>query len=386
MFITVITFIIVLSVLVLVHELGHFWVARRYGLRPREFGFGFKPRALGIYKTADGKWKISHGSREVTDAVDTIYSINWIPLGGFVDLGEDEEPGENSNHFGNKPIWQRAAILLAGVTMNIVLAMVIFSFGFMVGLPQQLPEDGINGAIIKNHQVQVLEVLPDSPAKSAGLKTGDIILSVDGVKINFASSLMEYTNKRVGDDLTYIIKRGREKIEKKIKPEIIKDTGMGGVGIAIAEIGTVRYPIHLAIWNGIKITCFLTVAIFMAFCGLIKGLFVGQGLGDSIGGPVRIAEVTAQAAQMGFAYLLNFTAILSINLAILNGLPFPALDGGRILFLIIEKIKGRPVKRELEGTIHYIGFALLMVFVVAVTYNDIARHAGVLKIIWSKIF
>ena len=372
MILTIITFIIVLSVLVFAHELGHFWVAKKAGIIPKEFGFGFPPRAWGIYKDANGKWKQVRGKKEVEDAVGTIYSVNWVPLGGFVNLEEDEEGGDNPNHFSNKKIWQRAVILLAGVTMNIILAAILFSVGYMVGLPQAL-DDVSEKAHVSNRQIQIIEVLSDSPAEVAGLELGDMIVSLDDKQFTNYNQLQGYVDENKGKKITYEIKRGGEVIALEITPEKRPETGKGGVGISIAEIGIVRYPILLSIWEGFKTTILLTWLIIIAFYTLIKGLILGQGLSIELGGPVRIAQMTGDVMRMGFAYLINFTAILSINLAIINALQFPALDGGRILFLIIEKIKGSPVKKEVEGIIHYIGFALLMLLIVLVTYRDIAR-------------
>ena len=132
MLLTIITFILVLSLLVFVHELGHFWVARKFGLKPKEFGFGFPPRLWGIYKDQDGKWRQVKGRGEVKEAVDTVYSINWVPIGGFVNIGEDDDSGGDPNHFTNRPIWQRASILSAGVSMNVVLAAILIIIGLMI--------------------------------------------------------------------------------------------------------------------------------------------------------------------------------------------------------------------------------------------------------------
>jgi len=373
MFLTIITFIIVLSLLVFVHELGHFYVARRFGIKPEEFGFGFPPRALGIYRSKDGEWKIVRGGKEIKDAADTIYSVNWLPLGGFVKLGEDDVKfADDPNHFNNKPIWQRAIILLAGVTMNVVLAAVLISFGFMIGLPQVV--DGLGpSAKISQEKIQVVDILPDSPAEEAGLKRGDVILEINNNKFIKSASLQKFVDEHTNEELVYKIKSGGEVIEKRITPRKIEETQMGGIGIGIVESGIVRYPIHIAIWEGLKITVLLTWLIIVAFYDLIKGLILGQGVSIEIGGPVKIAQITGDAVRMGFAYLINFAALLSINLAIINAFPFPALDGGRILFLIIEKIKGSPVKKEVEAVFHNIGFALLMLLILLITYKDIIR-------------
>ena len=385
MFSTIIIFIAVLSLLVFVHEMGHFWVARRFGLKPKEFGFGMPPRLFGIYKNKEGKWQKTWGNKEVKDADDTIYSVNWLPLGGFVNLGEDENPGDDANHFNNKSAGQRAIILLAGVTMNIILAMVLISFGFMIGLPQALHEDINPRAIISSQQIQVVEVMPNSPAKAAKLRMGDIIVGVNNENFINSDGLQKFAAAHAGEELNYKIKRGDEEIIKKITPEVRPETGVGGIGIGIMETGLVKYPVFTAIWEGIKTTILVTWAIIAAFYGLLKGLILGQGVGAEVAGPVGIAALTGQMARMGFVYLLQFTALLSINLAIINALPFPALDGGRILFIIIEKIKGSPVKKEIEGTIHYIGFAMLMLLVLFVTFKDVARFGGQFKALWEKI-
>lgn len=384
MLLTIIVFVLILSLLVFVHELGHFWVARKFGLTPKEFGFGFPPRAWGIYKSKDGKWKTTVGRAEVTDAADTIYSINSIPLGGFVNLGEDEEAVEGANHFRNKKPWQRAAILLAGVSMNILLAAVLISAGYMFGLPQVL--DGVNErAIVFNEQIQIVAVMPDSPAAAAGLKMGDIIESIDGEKFAQTAALQSFVDERVGTPLAYVVKRGGESLNFAITPQTIEETGQGGVGIGIAEIGFVRYGFFTSIFEGVKTTFFLVIAIITAFADLLASLFLGRGVSADLAGPVGIYVLTGQVARMGFIYILQFAAILSINLAIINAFPFPALDGGRLLFLAIEKLKGSPVKREIEGVIHNIGFALLMVLVLLVTFRDLNRFGDSLRLIWERI-
>ena len=372
MFLTIIIFIAVLSLLVFAHEMGHFWVARRFGLKPKEFGFGMPPRAFGIYKDKDGKWKKTRGSKEVKDASDTIYSINWLPLGGFVALGEDDDATDDPCHFHNKPAWQRFLILVSGVSMNVLLAAILISIGLMIGLPQTIDETDI-AAKVSDRKIQIIEVLPDSIAFNAGIKTNDIILSLNGDDFSNSEELQNYVDANIDKEIIYNIKRGQKEIEFKLTPRVREDTNRGGIGIGIIDTGIVKYSFFQAIWNGFKITLFLTWYILIAFYELIKGLIMGQGLSVELGGPVRIAQITGDAARMGLPYLINFSALLSINLAIINILPFPALDGGRILFIFLEKIIGRPVKKELEGTIHYIGFILLMILIVLITYKDIAR-------------
>ncbi len=384
MMLTLIAFVAVLSILVFVHEFGHFWTAKKLGLIPEEFGFGFPPRAVGIYRDKDGRWRYVFGKKKINDAADTIYSLNWIPIGGFVKLGEDDDPGDDPNHFNNRPIWQRTIILLAGVTMNIVLAAALFAFGFTIGLPQAL-DNLAPGAKVSDQHIQIVEVLPGTPAEEAGIKVSDIIVSVDGNQFKKSDELIKYVDEHQGEEVVYVIKRGGEEIKKTVTPKVMAETGRGGIGIGIMEVGLVRYPVWRAVWEGLKTTAYLIGAIIIAFYKLIKSLLLGAGLTSSVSGPVGIAAMTGQMARMGLAYLIQFAALLSINLAIINALPFPALDGGRVLFLIIEKIKGRPVKKEVESTIHYIGFALLMLLVLVVTFKDIGRYSQTWQALWEKI-
>lgn len=383
MLLTIVVFLLVLSVLVFVHELGHFATARWFGVKPREFGFGFPPRLWGVYKSNDGKWKQVRGAAEVKDAADTVYSVNAIPLGGFVNIGEDDINDNGPNSFAGKKIWQRAIILSAGVTMNIILAAVIIIFGLMFGMPQTL--DGLSAkAQISNQQIQVMQVMADSPAEKAGVKAGDIIIDINGQKFGRYTDLQEYTDTHVGQELSYKLKRYDQEIVKKVTPQKMGDIKKGGIGIAIAETGIVKYPWYLAVWEGLKATIFLTWAIIVAFFNLFKELFRGHGVSADLAGPIGIATMTGQVARMGFAYLLQFTALLSINLAIINFLPIPALDGGRVIFLLIEKIKGSPVKRELEAAIHNVCFIGLMLLVLFVTIKDVS-HLQMFKVLWQKI-
>lgn len=375
-FITILIFLVVLSVLVFAHEFGHFWVARKLGVKAEEFGFGFPPRVAGFYKTEQGKWKTVRGNKEVKDAGDTIYSVNLIPLGGFVKIkGEDGTEQEDPDSFANKKIWKRASILSAGVIMNVVLAMVLFGFGFMIGLPQAVEGVGDN-AQISNEHIQVAQVLPDSPADKAGLKTGDVILGVNGEEFNQAGELEEFTGDKKGVELSYKIERGDEVITKEVTPAQLEEVDGVGIGVSIVTTGLVKYPWYMAIWEGIKTALWMLVAIIMALAGLVKSLIVGEAVGAEVGGPVRIASLTGQFAEMGFVYLLQFTSLLSINLAIINFLPIPALDGGRVLFLLVEKIKGSPVKKEVEAAIHNAGFILLILLILIITFNDIFHLIG----------
>ena len=197
--------------------------------------------------------------------------------------------------------------------------------------------------------------------------------------------LQDFVDTNKDQVLNYELKRDGDIIDKQITAVVREETGRGGIGVGVADTGLVRYPAHLAVWHGLESVYFLTLAILAAFWELISGLFMGKGMSAELAGPVGIAALTGQVAHMGFVYLLQFTVMLSVNLAIINALPFPALDGGRIFFLIIEKLKGSPVKREIEAVVHNTGFALLMVMVLLVTFKDVSRYSGVFKSLWGKI-
>ena len=372
MLLTIIAFIAVLSILVFAHELGHFWTARRFGTKCEEFGFGYPPRACGFYKNNQQKWVWLWGKKEVSDASDTIYSINWIPVGGFVKIkGENGEGKTDVNSFAHKKIWQRALILSAGVIMNVILAGVLFSLGMMLGMPQML-DTVPKQATVSQPQIQIVQVLDKAPA-SGQLKMGDIIMSVDNQVFIKNQELIDYTASKVDQPISYVIKRGGKEQTIVVTPQIIPETGKGGIGVAIAEVGIVKYPWYAALWYGFKTAIIMLWAIVLGLYELIKSLFTDQSLAGQVAGPVGIAALTGQMAHMGFVYLLNFTAILSLNLALINFLPLPALDGGRLLFLVIEKIKGKPVKQTTEALVHNIGFILLMLLVLIVTFKDVAN-------------
>lgn len=381
---TVIIFLAVLSVLVLAHEFGHFMTARKFGAKAEEFGLGFPPRAIGIYKSNEGKWKKVYGPREVTDASDTVYSLNWLPLGGFVKIKGEDGENDDPDSFVSRKMWQKSIILSAGVTMNIILAFVLISIGYMIGFPQAI-DDNIAGGTVIDPEIQIIDLLDNSVAQKAGIKSGDVITGIDGIKFENFDALQKYVDKNIGNEIEYEVRRGYEEMTFDMTPEIREETGKGGVGVSIVELGTVKYSFFKSIWEGFKTTFIITWMILLAFFGLIRDLIMGAGVGAEVAGPVGIATITGQAARLGFAHLLQFTALLSINLAIINILPVPALDGGRLLFLGLEKIKGKPVKRETEALIHNIGFILLMILILIVTFNDIGHYSGVIKGFFSRM-
>lgn len=355
---TIIIFVAVLSLLVFVHELGHFLTAKRAGIRVDEFGFGFPPRMIGVRKG------------------NTIYSINWIPLGGFVKIkGETGESSRDKDSFANKPAHVRALVLCAGVIMNVLLAWVLLSAGYLIGMPQVV-EDLSPHARVADQKVQVVQVLKDSPADKAGFEIGDAVVALGGQPVASPEDIRAYAESREGQTVRVTLRRKTELVEKDLMPAVIKETGKPGLGVALVNTGMVSYPFWLAPVQGAIATWTFTVEILGAFGGLIRDLFVQQKVTVEFSGPVGIAVLTSEVAKLGVRYLMQFTALLSLNLAIINILPFPALDGGRVLFLIIEKLRGHAVSRKIEVAAHNLGFMLLMLLVLVVTYRDVVKFGG----------
>lgn len=352
----------------------------------KEFGFGFPPRIFGLYKAKNGRRKIVWGGGEMNkeEKRHTVYSINWIPLGGFVKItGEDGEEKNNSKSFSAKSPFARVRILVAGVAMNFLLAAVLFSVGFYKGVPQVAEE--VRGGIAGSEKIQIVDVGKNTPAEAMSLRMGDEISGVVGgdgnlTKFTSVEEVQNYMKENQGKEIKLDIKRGKEELKLTGIPRTDFPEGEGPLGIALAKTVEVSYPWYEAVWKGIEYTFSITITFIFFLFGMIWRLIVGQPVGLDVSGPVGIAVLTGQVAQLGFDYLVRFTAMLSVNLAIINILPIPALDGGRILFILIEKLKGSPVSQRFEQRAHNFGFVLLISLMVLVTVRDFARFDLVDKV------
>lgn len=353
MFITIIVFILILGLLVFVHEFGHFVVAKKNGVRVEEFGFGFPPRIFGIQKG------------------ETMYSINLIPLGGFVKAyGEDGTDRDNDRSFGAKKVWQRATILVAGIAMNFLLAIVLLSFAHMIGLPAVATDEDINAG---KANVQITEVSQGSPAQKGGIQIGDIVKQVNEQEIKGVQNFQNLVKENLENDMRITVLRGSEEVSLTLTPRVNPPEGEGAIGVGLVETVMKRYPWYLAFWQGLKSVYYATLMSVIGLATVLQGLLLGGRVSGDVAGPVGIAVLTGQVTKLGFVYILNFAAILSLNLAIINAIPFPALDGGRLLFLLIEKIKGSPVSQKVEQIVHGTGFALLILLMIVITVRDIGR-------------
>ncbi len=367
MLITILIFVIVLGLLVFVHEAGHFIAAKRSGMQVHEFGFGFPPRLIGLQKV-EGQWRVVW-RKTPAESENTIYSINWIPLGGFVKiLGENNDSVEDPKSFINRPFWPRLLTLAAGVLMNVLLAWVLLSAGFMIGMPVASEGDDLpKGAVLSDEKVAVLDIIPDSPAAKAGLQSGDTILRLDGNEIKNIESVRDYIYNNKGKKIVFEVQRLDKSISAEVQSDANPPANSGPTGVGLATVGELTLPWYNALWQGAVTTFNQLRAIVEGLIGLFS---TGDGL-QNIGGPVKIAQLTGQVARIGFIPLLQFVAFLSLNLALLNSLPIPALDGGRMLFLVIEKIRGKRNNPQWEQSANAIGFILLLLLMVVVTARDV---------------
>jgi regulator of sigma E protease len=325
--------IFVFGLLILVHELGHYFVARLTGIRVLELAIGFGPKVIGWSKN------------------DIDYSLRIFPLGGFCRLlGENPEEASEPDSFPKKPILSRAAVLLAGAGMNLVLAIVVFFiiFFFVVGIPD-------------TDTSRIGYIIDDSPAELAGLEAGDLITAIDGDPITTWDDVLLFISAKPNQQLVLLVERDGVTKELSIVSEVAPDSDRGMIGIGPAMQKYLFIP-----------SLQVSLQRFGAVIASIFQVITGQAPFD-VAGPVGIIFVIGEVAQTGFVNLLLLTALISISLGIMNLLPIPALDGGRLFFLLVEAIRGRSIDPEKEGTIHFIGFAILIILILFVTYQDLLR-------------
>ncbi|MFZ5932644.1 MAG: M50 family metallopeptidase [Patescibacteria group bacterium] len=350
MLISILIFLGVLSVLVLVHEFGHYLVAKRSGVLIEEFGFGIPPRIFGI------------------QVGETLYSLNLLPFGGFVRLhGESLEEGISypQRAFLNKSRKARATILLAGVLMNFILG--VFAFAVVYSF-SGIPKD--------TDAVKIVEVSASSPAQVGGLVVGDVVRVVDGQKITQVREFVDLVEKKKWGKVNLEIERNGELKKFTLAPRDNPPEGEGPLGVTITDTEIYYPPVlirpFVGIYYGFKEALFWGGTVIAGFIKIFKDLFAGVAPKD-LAGPVGIFAITSEAARFGTLALVNFLGILSVNLAILNIVPFPALDGGRLLFVAIESIFGKKIVPKVEAVIHTIGMVILIILILAITARDIQR-------------
>lgn len=364
---TILIFLAVLFVLILVHEWGHFIVAKKTGMRVDEFGIGFPPRLFGIKKG------------------ETLYSINALPIGGFVKIfGENAEDAQQAkeegrvveNAFTSKSKWAQSAVLVAGVTMNILFAWFLFVLVLAIGVPTSVPEEQAGDSA----QLVITGVLEESPAAQAQIPLGARIsgVSANGETLTTLtpSAFSDFTQSHAGEELTVSYRSGDDTHTVSVTPTqgvIQEQQDQVAVGVALSLIETVRQPIHIALLEATVRTYESLVAIVVGIGTLLWQAVQFDADLSQVAGPVGIVGLVGDAAEFGIASLLLFTAIISLNLAVINLLPFPALDGGRLLFVAIEAVMRKPIRPIWVARLNTVGFLLLMLLMVAVTYNDLMR-------------
>lgn len=374
---TAIAFLVIFSALVLVHEVGHFLAARKAKIKVQEFGLGLPPRAKKLFKDKKG----------------TLFSLNWIPFGGFVKmLGEDatdEKTLKNPDSFASKTLWQRFTVIVAGVTMNFLMALVLLTIGFTFGMKPFLvtSEDFVEhyeaGNIVGSPLVAIDQVVEGGSADVIGIESGDLIQKINGKTIEFDSDILAM--QKGTETIIYEVLRDEEVLTFEMIPDTEGKVGVSlNAGFDIQEIKKIRYPFYQAPWEALKKSAELGGLTVKMFGQLLVNLtkFV---MPKDVAGPVGIIQMTHKIVEVGeFMELIKFTALLSISLAVINILPFPALDGGRLVFIVYEAITRRKPSATVEAYMHGIGYLFLMGLILIITWNDLNRLLN-FSGIWESI-
>ena len=348
-----------LITLIIIHELGHFLAAKKFGIKVEEFGIGYPPRIFGK--------KIG----------ETIYSLNLLPFGAFVKIYGHGKRIDSPRSISTKPIWQRAFVVLGGVITFWIVAAVLLSIVMGLGVPTVV-EDAESGLV--DPKVQIVAVSSGSPAERIELQIGDIVRKIkqqglEAKSIDKVRELQEFIEASKGEEIILTIQRGKNIFDVSLVPRMSPPEDEGPMGVALLRTALESYPWYQAPIKGVIATGNLTLMILDAWRSTIVSLFRGEGVppGVEVRGIVGIFELFAQAGGMGISYFLQFIAIIAVSLALLNVLPIPALDGGWFLLLIIEKLRGKPIKEKTEQVINSTFFILLILLMVWVTIKDVAR-------------
>lgn len=363
---SILIFLAILFVLILAHEFGHFIIAKAAKIRVDEFGIGFPPKIFGFGRG------------------ETKYTLNLFPIGGFVKIfGEDGASEkmtdtEKKRSFAGKRKHIQAAVVAAGVLFNIILAWLLISVSFTAGLTAS-SRSVAAGTPFENMRLVIEGVVPDSPAENSGLRVKDEVVAIttsdDSLQLQSltAESARDFIALSEGEKIAVSYKRGEENMTAFAEPQ----KGIAGdrpaIGIIMDTEGEIDLPIHKALWYGGKTTAYFTAETGKAVWNFFKDILYGRADVSSVIGPVGLVGIVGEVYQFGFLNLLIFTALISINLAIINLIPFPALDGGRLLFILIESIKGTPISQRVTHTANAAGFIVLILLMILITWHDIAN-------------
>jgi regulator of sigma E protease len=357
-------FIIVIVALILVHELGHFIVAKLSGMRVDEFGLGYPPRAAVIAKIGE-----------------TEYTLNWLPFGGFVKIFGEDGGEKDSRAFSSRPRILQALVLIAGITMNLLFAYVLITGALVMGTPRALSQDELASA--RNVELVVANVMQGSPASRAGLVAGDAITGAQDSHGTWLAtdpeSFSSFVAASGGENITLDITRNQEKQTIVAAPAtgiVPKEPARFALGVEVAPVGILPISLGAAITEGASLTWGAITLTAEGLWHFFYGIFTLSADLSQVSGPVGIAGVVGSASAEGFGNLLSIMALISINLALINLIPVPALDGGRLLFVIIESITRRPIQARIANSINAVGFVFLILLMVVITAHDIFKIVG----------
>ncbi len=364
---TIITLIVVIVALVVVHEFGHFIAAKLFGMRVDEFGLGYPPRALTIGKKGD-----------------TLYTLNWLPFGGFVKIHGEEELLEldhaqsSPRSFMSKNRFAQGVVLSAGIVMNIVFAYVLLASALALGMPRALSSNELAQA--RQLERMVTRVMPDSPAARAGLVAGDVIkraaTAQNAWDAKGAATFVTFVTETHGLPIALALKRGGSDVSITVTPAqgvVQTDASRYAIGIEVTDVGIVRRSLGASIVEGFWMTVDMVRLTAEGLANFFTGILTLSANLADVSGPVGMAGAVGAAQADGIGSLLSLVAIISINLALINLIPVPALDGGRLLFVIVEAITRRRIKPRVAQTMNSVGFVFLVLLMVAVTVHDIFK-------------
>ncbi len=360
----VLIFIAVIVALIVVHEFGHFIVAKLSGMRVDEFGLGYPPRAAVIGRIGE-----------------TAYTLNWLPFGGFVKIYGEDGGESGARAFSARPRVLQALVLVAGIAMNLLFAYVLITGALVSGTPRALSASEVAGA--RDVSLAVADVLSGTPAASAGLLPGDSILSAKDVAGEWhaadPASFSAFIAASGGEKVTLSVSRAGKDFSVAASPLhgiVPSDPARYALGVEVATIGTVPLSFGKAITQGASLTWGAIVLTAEGLWHFFYGIFTFRANLSQVAGPIGIAGAVGSASAQGLGDLLSLMAIISINLALINLIPIPALDGGRLLFVLIESVIRRPIKPSVARTVNAIGFVFLILLMVVVSAHDIFRIVG----------
>jgi len=357
-----------LIVLMIIHEFGHFIIAKKFGVAVDEFGIGYPPRIWG---------------KQIGE---TLYSINWLPLGAFVRIRGEEGGLDDYRSFSNLKIWKRVLIIIGGVAAFWIAAIIIFSIVFAMGADLPVGDQEVAG--LTNAQIKVISVSADSPASQAGIKTGDTLLQASiqqqTVDLKKVGDFQDFTKAHAGEQIDIKLQRGGKIFDVLLSPRVNPPEGQGAVGISLERMATLikKYPIYEAPIQGAIYTWKTTAAAVSGLYTMLANLVTGKGApqGAEFAGPIGITIFLANAASYGLGFFLYFIGNICVLVAIFNLFPIPALDGGKLIFLAIEKIKGSPVSTKVEQNVTVVFFFILIALSLFITIRfDIPRVADYFK-------